>query len=153
MALLRRAFLRPGSYWQKETRFRGEESKIRRQHADDLSRHGVHADVAPEDVWIGIKTLPPVGIGYDGHSVVLGHRGFLFAEGATHREIDAECREKIRRDAHDFCLLGRTGFADDFAEVTKDGKTREGRDVAATLVVIGYRRAVIFDSGFRIGVE
>src|SRR6266446_521701 len=153
MALLRRAFRRPGSYRQKETRFRGKESKIRRQHADDLSRHGVHPDVPAEDVWIGIKTLPPVGVGHDGHSVVLGHRGFLFTEGATHREIDAEGREKIRRDAHDFCLLSRTGFADDFAEVTKDGNARERRNVAAPLVVIGYRRAGILESSVRIGVE
>src|SRR5437016_7949817 len=154
MALLRRAFRRPGSYRQKETRFRGKESKIRRQHTDDLSRHGVHADVPAEDVWIGIKTLPPVGVGHDGrHSIVFRDGRFLFCKGATHREINAECREKIRRDAHDFCLLNRTGFADDFAEVTKDGKTREGRNVAPSLVVIGNRRAVILDAGFRIGVE
>src|SRR5207302_5874057 len=57
------------------------------------------------------------------------------------------------RDAHDFCLLARTGFADDFAEVTKDGKARERRNVAAPLVVIGYRRAGILDSSVRIGVE
>ena len=31
---------------------------------------------------------------------------FVFGKGATHREIDAERREKIRRDAHDLCLLG-----------------------------------------------
>ena len=55
--------------------------------------------------------------------------------------------------AHDFCLLGRTGFADDFAEVTKDGKALEGRNVAAPLVVIGDRRAIILDAGFRISVE
>src|SRR5947208_4351380 len=153
MALLRRAFRRPGSYRQKETRFRGKESKIRRQHADDLSRHGVHADVPAEDVWIGIKTLPPVGVGHDRHSVVVCHLRFRFGKAATHRKIDAECRKKIRRDAHDFCLLGRTGFADDFAEVTKDGKARERRNVAPSLVVIGNRRAVILDAGFRIGVE
>ena len=155
MALLRRAFLQSGSYWQKETRFRGKESKIRRQHADDLSRHGVHPDVPAEDVWIGIKTLPPVGVGHDGHSVAFAFRDgrFLFREGTTHREIDAERREKIRRDAHDFCLLGRTGFADDFAAVTKDGKARERREVAAPLVVVRHRRAVALDSGFRVGVE
>ena len=38
----------------------------------------------------------------------------VFGEGATHREIYAERREKFRRDAHDFYLLGRTRFADDF---------------------------------------
>src|SRR3984893_11123918 len=152
MALLRRAFLQSGSYRQKETRFRGKESKIRRQHADDLSRHGVHADVPAEDVWIGIKTLPPVGVGYDGHPGAFAFRdfSFVFGEGTTHRKIDAECREKIRRDAHDFCLLSRTGFADDFAEVTKDGKARERRDVAATFVVIRNRRAVILNAGLRI---
>src|SRR5205814_2561507 len=151
MALLRRAFRRPGSYRQKETRFRGKESKIRRQHADNLSRHGVHADVPAEDVWIGIKTLPPVGVGHDGHSGAFAFRdfSFVFGEATTHRKIDAECREKIWRDAHDFCLLGRTGFADDLAEVTKDGKARERRKVATTLVVMGYRRAVIFHAGFR----
>src|SRR5438874_12225857 len=155
MALLRRAFLQSGSYWQKETRFRGKESKIRRQHADDLSRHGVHADVAAEDVWIGIKTLAPVGVGHDGHSGAFAFRdfSFVFGEGTTHRKIDPECREKIRRNAHDFCLLGRTGFGDDFAAVAKDGEPREGRNVAAPLVVIGQRRAIILDSGFRIGVE
>src|SRR5437588_8326768 len=154
MALLRRAFRRPGSYRQNETRFRGKESKIRRQHADDLSRHRVHADLPVEDVWIGIKTLPPVGVGHDGrYSVAFRDGRFLFGEGTTHRKIDTEGRKKIRRDAHDFCLLGRTGVADDFAAVAKDGKAREREDVAAPLVVIGYRRAVIFDSGFRISVE
>src|ERR1700747_864415 len=155
MALLRRAFLQPGSYRQKETRFRGKESKIRRQHADNLSRHGVHADVAAEDVWIGIKTLAPVSVGYDGHSGAFAFRdfSFLFGEGTTHREIDTECREKIRRDAYDFCLLGRPGFADDFAEVTKDGQARGRQNVAAPLEVVGQRGAVIFDAGFRIGVE
>src|SRR5947199_10426954 len=100
MALLRRAFLQSGSYWQKETCFRGKESKIRRQHADDLSRHGIHADVPAEDVWIGIQTLTPVGVGHDGHAVTLAFRdiSFLFREGTTHREIDSECHEKIRRD-------------------------------------------------------
>src|ERR1700686_690729 len=112
MSLLRRAFLQSGSYRQKETRFRGKESKIRRQHADDLSRHGVHADVPAEDVWIGIKTLPPEGVGPPGRgalyarpSVVFRDGPFLFREGTTHRKIYAEGREKIRRDAHDFCLL------------------------------------------------
>ena len=39
------------------------------------------------------------------------------------------------------------------AVVPKDGKAREGRDVAAPLVVVGQRGAVILDAGFRIGVE
>src|SRR5205814_3769374 len=117
------------------------------------SRDGVHADLPAEDVWIGIKTLPPVGVGHDGHSVIFRDLRFRFGEGATHYKIDAQGREKIRRDAHDFCLLGRTGFADDFAAVAKDGEPREGRNVAAPLVVIGQRRAIILDSGFRIGVE
>ena len=71
MALLRRAFLQAcDPYRQKETRFRGKEAKIRRQHADDLSRHAVHADVPAEDVRIGIEALPPVGVGQDDDSVV-----------------------------------------------------------------------------------
>ncbi len=37
--------------------------------------------------------------------------------------------------------------------VAKDGKAREGRDVTSPLVVIGQRRAIVLDSGFRIGVE
>src|SRR5437868_15028812 len=105
MALLRRAFRRPGSYREKETRFRGKESKIRRQHADDLSRHGVHPDVPAEDVWIGIKTLPPVGVGHDGHSVAFAFRDglFLVLEGTIHRVIDAGLREIIWRAAIVFC--------------------------------------------------
>ena len=153
MALLRSALLQPGPYRQEKPRFRGEEAKIRRQHADDLSWDAVHAEVAAEDVWIGIKALAPVGVGHDGDSVVFRHGRFRFGEAATHHRIDAKRREKFRRDAHDFFLLGRTGFADDFAAVAKDGKAREGRDVAAPLVVIGDRRAVVLDSGFRIGVE
>src|SRR5256714_6803350 len=98
MALLRRAFRRPGSYREKETRFRGKESKIRRQHADDLSRHGVHPNVPAEDIWIGIKALAPVGVGHDCHSGAFAFcdLSFVFGEGATHRKIDTECREKIR---------------------------------------------------------
>ena len=45
------------------------------------------------------------------------------------------------------------GSPTDFGAVEKDGKAREGRDVAAPLVVIGDRRAVVLDPGFRIGVE
>src|SRR5437762_13707520 len=99
MALLRRAFLQSGSYWQKQTRFRGKESKIRRQHADDLSPHGVHADVPAEDARIGIKPLPPVGVGHDGHSGAFAFRdfSFVFGEGTTPRKIDAECREELWR--------------------------------------------------------
>src|SRR5947207_11955874 len=98
MALLRRALLQPGSYWQKETRFRGKESKIRRQHADDLSRHGVHADVAAEDVRIRIKTLAPVGVGHDGHSVALAFRDgrFFFREGTTHRKRSEEHTSELQ---------------------------------------------------------
>ena len=45
------------------------------------------------------------------------------------------------------------GSPTSFAAVAIDGKARERRDVAAPLVVIGDRRAVVLDAGFRIGVE
>ena len=153
MALARHALLRPRPYRQEKPRFRGEEAKIRRQHADDLSRDAVHADVAAENVWIGREALAPVGVGQDDDSVVFRHGRFRFGEGATHREINAQRREKFRRDAHDLDLLGGTGIAQDFGALAIEGKARERRDVAAPLVVIGDRRAVILDSGFRIGVE
>ena len=81
----------------------------------------------------------------------LGH--ICIAEAATQHRADAKRRKKFRRDAHDLDLLGRTSFADEFAAFAIDGKAREGGDVAAPLVVIGNRRAVALDSGFRIGVE
>src|SRR5439155_9864725 len=61
-------------------------------------------------------------------------------------------REKFRRDAHDFLLLHGARITDGFGSLHIHGKAREGRDVAAPLVVIGYRRAVVFHAGFRISV-
>src|SRR6185369_9721019 len=104
----------------------------RRQYTDDLSWHAVHAKYLTENVRIGITTESPVGVGQNNHSAVFNRRDrFRLGKGATHRQVDAKCREKIRRDAHQFFLLGGTGVANDFAAVTKDGKAREGRDVSA----------------------
>ena len=65
MPLARRALLRPRPDRLDQPRFRGEESKVRRQHADDLSLDAVHEDVAAENVWICIEALAPVGVGQD----------------------------------------------------------------------------------------
>ncbi len=70
MALLRTAFRQLGRERQEKPRFRGEEAKVRRQHANDLSWHSVHTDFPSEDVLIGIKALAPVGVAQDGHSAV-----------------------------------------------------------------------------------
>src|SRR5438270_14012387 len=96
MALLRSAVLRPGSDWYKEARLPGEKTKVRRQHADDFSLKTVHAQIAAENVWIGIKTLSPVGVGQDHDAVFCRHRRLLLGEAATHRELNAKGREKFR---------------------------------------------------------
>ena len=154
MALLRSPLLQPGRQRQEEPRFRGEEAEVRRQDADDLSWRSVHANFPAEDVRIRIEALAPVGVGQDGRSVVLNRSDRLrLVEAAPHHRAGAKRREKVRRDAHDLFLLGRAGLADDFGAVPKDGKAREGRDVAAPFVVIRQRGAVALDPGFRIGVE
>ena len=110
MPLARRALLRPRPDRLDEPRFRGEEAKVRRQHADDLSLDAVDEDVAAENVWIGSEALAPVGVGQDDDSVVFRYGRFRFGKGATHGEINAERCEKVRRDAHDLDLLGGPGI-------------------------------------------
>src|SRR5947207_5246751 len=78
---------------------------------------------------------------------------FFIGEVATDRGAYPKGREKFRRDAYDFLLLHGAWIADGFGSLHIHGKAREGRNVAAPLVVIGQRRAVILDSGFRIGIE
>src|SRR6185436_13696490 len=148
MALLRSPLLQPGRERQEDPRFRGEEAEVRRQDADDLSGRSVHANFPAENVRIRIEALAPVGVGQDGRSVVLNRRDRLrLVEGAPHYRAGAKRREKVRRDAQDLFLLGRAGLAYDFAAIPKDGKAREGGDIAAPFVVIRQRGAVTLDSG------
>src|SRR5437899_9950240 len=79
--------------------------------------------------------------------------GLFIGEVATDGGLNTKRREKFRRDAHDFLLLHGAWITDGFGSFHIKGKALEGRDVAAPLVVIGYRRAIILDSGFRIRVE
>src|SRR5204863_1627144 len=123
----------------------------RRQDANDLSWDTVYAGITTQNVWIGIETLPPEGVRQDND--VLVRVRFFIGEVATERGPYTNGREKFRRDAHDFLLLHGARITDGFGSLHIHGKALEGRDVAATLVVIGYRRAVILDSGFRVGVE
>src|SRR5439155_2756633 len=78
---------------------------------------------------------------------------FFIGEVATDRRAYTKGREKFRRDAHDFLLLHGAWITDGLGSLHIHGKTRECRNVAAPLVVIGDRRAVILDAGFWIGVE
>ena len=78
---------------------------------------------------------------------------FFLGEAATQRKAYPESGEKLRRSANDSDLLGGSRLADDFAPLHVNRQARKGRDVTAPFVVVGQRGAVIFDAGFRIGVE
>src|SRR5207249_5798844 len=111
----------------------------------------VYAGITPQTVWIAIDTLPPEFIRQDNH-VRMGV-GLFISEVATDGDLNTKGREKFRRDTHDFLLLHGARITDGFGSLHIHGEALEGRDVAAPLVVIGYRRAIILDSGFWIGVE
>src|SRR5207248_7796575 len=108
------------------------------------------AGVTTENVWIGIEILPPEGVRQDNDVLLRGR--FFLGEVATDRGSYTKGGEKFRRDAHDFLLLHGARITDGFGSLHIHGKAREGRDVAAPLVVIGDRRTVVLDSGFRIRV-
>src|SRR5436190_9017446 len=151
VARLRSTLFPTGLYRKKNARLGREKTKSRRQDANDLSWDTVYAGITTQNVWIGIETLAPEGVRQDNDVLLRGR--FFLGEVATDRGAYTKGREKFRRDAHDFLLLHGARITDGFGSLHIHGKAREGRDVAATLIVIGYRRTIILDSGFRIGVE
>src|SRR5213080_678564 len=150
VARFRSTLFHTGFYRKKNARLGREKTKSGRQDADDLSWDTIYAGVTTQNVWIGIETLPPEFVRQDNH-VRMGV-GLFIGEVATDRGAYTKGREKFRRDAHDFLLLHGARITDGFSSLHVHGKAREGRDVAATLVVIGDRRAVVFHAGFRISV-
>src|SRR6266446_8157876 len=151
VARFRPTLFHTGFYRKKNARLGREKTKSRRQDANDLSWDTVYAGITTQNVWIGIETLAPEGVRQDNDVLLRGR--FFLGEVATDRGAYTKGREKFRRDAHDFLLLHGARIADGFGSLHIHGKAREGRDVAAPLVVIGDRRAVILDAGFWIGVE
>src|SRR5438874_1025639 len=151
VARFRPTLFHTGFYRKKNARLGREKTKSRRQDANDLSWDTVYASITTQNVWIGIETLAPEGVRQDND--VRLQVGFFIGEVATDRGAYTKGREKFRRDAHDFLLLHGARITDGFGSLHIHGKARERRNVAAPLVVIGNRRAVIFDAGFRIGVE
>src|SRR5438132_158499 len=139
-----------GFYRKKNARLRREKTKSRRQDANDLSWDTVYAGITTQNVWIGIETLAPEGVRQDNDVLLRGR--FFVGEVATERGPYTKGREKFRRDAHDFLLLHGARVTDGFGSLHIHGKAREGRDVAAALVVVGDRRTVVLDTGFRIRV-
>src|SRR3954462_6916055 len=97
----------------EKARLGREKTKSRRQDADDLSWDAVYADLTTNNVRIGIETLAPKSVRQN-RDVPLIDRLFL-GEAATQREAHTESVKKLGRGANDSDLLGRTGFADDFA--------------------------------------
>src|SRR5258708_27151421 len=151
MARFRSTLFHTGFYRKKNARLGREKTKSRRQDANDLSWDTVYAGITTQNVWIGIETLAPEGVRQD-NDVLLRVR-FFIGEVAADRGAYPKGREKFRRDAQDFLLLHGARITDGFGSLHIHGKAREGRNVAAPLVVIGYRRAVILDASFRISVE
>src|SRR5207237_3731527 len=99
----------------------------------------VYSGITTQNVWIGIETLAPEGVRQD-NDVRLQVR-FFIGEVAAERGDDTKGREKFRRDAHDFLLLHGARITDGFSSLHIHGEAREGGNIAASLVVIGYRRA------------
>src|SRR6267378_2121005 len=151
VARFRSTLFHIGFYRKKNARLRRKKTKSRRQDANDLSWDTVYAGITTQNVWIGIETLAPEGVHQDNDILLRGR--FFLGEVAADRGTYPKGREKFRRDAHDFLLLHGAWIADGFGSLHIHGKAREGRNVAAPLIVIGYRRTVILDTGFRIGVE
>src|SRR6266403_5056587 len=151
VARFRSTVFHTGFYRKKNARLGREKTKSRRQDANDLSWDTVYAGITTQNVWIGIETLAPEGVRQDNDILLRGR--FFLGEVATDRGAYAKGREKFRRDTHDFLLLHGARITDGFGSLHIHGKARESRNVAASLVVIGYRRAIILDSGFRIGIE
>src|SRR5207244_13406171 len=127
-----------------------EKTQSRKQDANDLSWDTVYAGITTQNVWIGIETLAPEGVRQDNDVLLRGR--FFLGEVATDRGAYTKGREKFRRAAHDFLLLHGARITDGFGSLHIHGKALEGRDVAAPFVVIGYRRAIVFDARLRIGV-
>src|ERR1700736_3882433 len=150
VARFRPTLFHTGFYRKKNACLGREKTKSRRQDANDLSWDTVYAGVTTENVWIRIEILPPEGVRQDNY--VFLRVGFFIGEVATDHGTYPKGREKFRRDAHDFLLLHGARITDGFGSLHIHGKAREGRDIAAPLVVIGYRRAVVLDTGFRIRV-
>ncbi len=150
MARFRSTLFHIGFYRKKNARLGREKTKSRRQDANDLSWDTIYAGITTQNVWIRIETLPPEGVRQDNDVLLIGR--FFLGKIATDCGAYPKCREKFRRDAHDFLLLHGARITDGFGSLHIHGKALEGRDVAAPLVVIGYRRAVVLDAGFRIRV-
>src|SRR6266478_3256684 len=151
VARFRSTVFHTGFYRKKNARLGREKTKSRRQDANDLSWNTVYAGITTQNVWIRIETLAPEGVRQDND--VLVRIRFFIGEVAADRGTYPKGREKFRRDAHDFLLLHGAWITDGFGSFHIKGKAREGGDVAAPLVVIGDRRAVILDSSLRISVE
>src|SRR5256884_7079063 len=121
----------------KIARLGREKAKSRRQDANDLSWDSVYAGITAQNVWIGIETLAAEGVRQD-NDVLLRVR-FFIGEVAADRGAYTKGREKFRRDPHDFLLLHGARITDGFGPLHIHGKAREGRNVAAALVVVGDR--------------
>src|SRR4051812_18488446 len=71
--------------------------KIRRHHADDLIKVGVHPHAPAQDVWIASEPTFPEPITDNDFPIEAG--GVIFGiEGATQLRLDAKQGEIIRRD-------------------------------------------------------
>src|SRR5437870_6279225 len=150
VARFRSTLFHTGFYRKKNARLGREKTKSRRQDANDLSWDTVYAGITTQNVWIGIETLAPEGVRQDND--VLVRVRFFIGEVAADRRTYPKGREKFRRDAHDFLLLHGARITNGFGSLHIHGKAREGRNVAAPLMVIVDRRGVISDAGFWIRV-
>ncbi len=95
---------------EKDARGRRQESKRRRQHADDRLRGAVDADPSPDRIRPAAEHGAPIPIA-DDRDVVRAERRLDLAECSPGGGPHAERVEELRRDEHQRFALGRARLA------------------------------------------
>ncbi len=128
-----------------------QESKSGRQHANDSARHAIQPNLPANRVWIGVKALPPVGIGEDRDAVGLESH-FALGECPPQDRSGAQGSEEFRRYLSDLLALSRARLAHDRGAISQHGEGAESGDAASALVVVRRRGAIAHHFHLRVSL-
>ncbi len=152
MPLQGRAIFRARCKGEEHAGIGREKAEGGRQDADHGSRNAVYTNLPSDHIGISVVSLPPKCVGKNGD--IIGFRsGFFFCESASDRRAEPESREKIRRHAHGLLAFRRAGLTDYLGAIVIDRERGEGGNMTTSFVIVGQRRAVAVDAGFRIRIE